>query len=82
MWENVGSVSEIKVLCSAAPQSQHGSLVLSLLPQKAALDAGSEMEELLQMWHLTVQPSFPGVCGFFLECVLILLDEGGVEQPV
>lgn len=77
MWENVGGVSEIKVLCSAAPQSQHGSLVLSYFPQRAALDAGSELEELLQMWHLAFQPSFPGVCGFFLECVLILLDEGG-----
>lgn len=77
MWENVGGVSEIKVLCSAAPQSQHGSLVLSHFPQRAALDAGSKLEELLQLWHLAFQPSFPGACGFLLECVLILLDEGG-----
>lgn len=40
------------MLSSAAPQSQHGSLVLSHFPQRAALDAGSELEELLQMWHL------------------------------
>lgn len=76
MWENVGGVSEMKVLCSAAPQSQHGSLVLSHFPQKAALDAGSELEELLQMWHLAFQPSFPGACGSSLECIF-LLDEGG-----
>lgn len=63
--------------CSAAPQSQHGSLGLSHFPQRTALDAGSELDELLQMWHLAFQPSFPGACGFFLERVLILGGEGG-----
>lgn len=67
----------MKVLCSAAPQTEPGSLVLSPFPQRAALDAGSELEELLQMWHLAFQPCCPGPCDFFLKCVLILLDEGG-----
>lgn len=30
----------------------------------------------MQMWHLAFQPSLPGACGFFLECVLILSGEG------
>lgn len=53
------------------------SLVLSVaFPQSAVSDAGNELEELLQMWHLAFQPSFSGACGFFLIHILILLHEG------
>lgn len=48
-----------KSAVAAAPQSQHGSLVLSHFPQRAALDAGSQLEELLQIEHLASQPSYP-----------------------
>jgi len=54
-----------------------GSLVPPVaFPQSAVSDAGDELEELLQMWHLAFQPSFLGACGFFLIHILILLNEG------
>lgn len=57
------------------------SLVVSVaFPQSAVSDAGNELEELLQMWHLAFQPSFSGDCGFFLIRILILLHEGRAAQ--
>lgn len=57
------------------------SLDLSVaFPQSAVSDVGNELEELLQMWHLSFQPSFSGDHGFFLICILILLHEGRTAQ--